>query len=256
MSTETPPPWDTDPLSRYFAEAEYNDRVTAFSFPTVFALLQAANSALELVEKAVEHDGEQVLLIPRFLIVRFRSSYLASIRLAMSGQIPESFALLRSAIEQAWYALHIARDPNPTSRAEIWLKRNDGPSEKAACKKEFTVKNVRTTHEACDQATADQLREVYETSIDFGAHPNQMGMLISMAHEKNPNQINYEVGILHPDTVPMLGALRLSVAVVIGALKIFQLVYPAKLAATPVQDRIGQLIKDINSVFKPWAGQI
>ncbi len=43
----------------------------------------------------------------------------------MSGQASEASLLLRGAIEQSWYALYMAKDPNPDNRVRIWLKRND-----------------------------------------------------------------------------------------------------------------------------------
>ena len=41
----------------------------------------------------------------------------------------------RSAIEQAWYALHIGMDPAPFTRAEIWLRRNETEQTRTACKR-------------------------------------------------------------------------------------------------------------------------
>lgn len=36
MTEREPPKWETDSLSKYFADAEFNERVTAINYPDVF----------------------------------------------------------------------------------------------------------------------------------------------------------------------------------------------------------------------------
>lgn len=101
MPEQEPPPWEDDSLSEFFKLTEYNDRVTALNHPEVFEFIKRINSAFKDVLQAIEHDSKQELVIPRFLIVRTFSSFLAAIRLAMSCQVIEAFPVLRQAIEQA-----------------------------------------------------------------------------------------------------------------------------------------------------------
>lgn len=252
MTEAQAPPWDDDPLSTFFKTAEYNDRVSALNLSTVYALLKRVHAAFGRVEAAVEKDNRQDLLIPRFFVVRAHSSFLAAIRLGMGGQLSESYAVLRAAIEQAWYALHIAKDPQPPGRSTVWLCRNDDEAAKAKCKTEFTVRNVRSTHESLDPATARQLHDLYETMIDFGAHPNQMGLLASLKKSETEKEINYQVGILCPDTVPLVSTLRLAVAVAVGGLRIFQLIFPERFRLTSLDAEIETLVAELNSVFKRY----
>lgn len=39
MSEKQPPDWGDDQLSRYFSDAEYNDRAAAINYAPVYALL-------------------------------------------------------------------------------------------------------------------------------------------------------------------------------------------------------------------------
>ena len=96
------------------------------------------------------------------------------------------------AIEQAWYALHIAKDPQAPNRSTMWLCRHDDDASKAKCKSEFSVQRVRSTHEALDPITADLLHQLYETTIDFGAHPNQRGLLSSMQRADTQTDTTYQ----------------------------------------------------------------
>jgi len=81
MTTEQKiPSWGNDQLSAFFQAAEDNDRVTSLKFPIIYRLLQRIDVAFRRVGVAVEKDSRQELLVPRFLIVRTHSSFLASIR--------------------------------------------------------------------------------------------------------------------------------------------------------------------------------
>ena len=63
----------------------------------------------------------------------------------MSGRVPESYPVLRAEIEQAWYALHIAKDPTPPDRCTIWLSRNDDKASETKCKEVNLAYNVLST---------------------------------------------------------------------------------------------------------------
>lgn len=247
-----PPDWGTDSFSRYLRDAEFNDRAAAANYPNVFALLQWVHTAFETAEAVFEKDGP-AMLVPRFLFVRSHSAYLAGCRLGMSGQFSEAHAVLRVGVEHAWYALHIAKDPAPFTRADVWLRRNEGAEALARCKAEFTVKNVRDTHDALDAATAAGLKALYEDLIDFGAHPNQLGVLAAARNAPEGNRVDYTIGILCPEELPVLFTLRLSVAVAIGALKTLRLVYPERFALVGLDIQIERLVGELNAVFKPYA---
>ena len=255
MTEQKTPPWGNDPLSNFFSEAEYNERVSALNLAPIYTLLQRLHAAFRRVEETVEKDNREELLVTRFLIVRSHSSLLAAIRLAMSGQLPESYAVLRATIEQAWYALHVAKDPQAPNRAEMWLRRNEDEVSKSKCRSEFTVANVRATHESLDSVTAKQLHQLYETMIDFGAHPNPRGVHMAMNKSETEKAINYQVGILFIDIIPLVATLRMAVAVAVGALKIFQLIFPERFKLMRLDEEIKGFVSELNGVFKRYMQQ-
>ncbi len=257
MSTEKQtPPWGQDELSTFFQTAEHNDRVTSLKFPSIYSLLQRVDAAFRRVEEAVEKHSHQDLLVPRFLIVRTHSSFLASIRLAMSGQIPESYAVLRASIEQAWYALHIAKDPHPPKRVTVWLCRNDDATSRSKCKNEFTVQNVRSTHESFDTVTAKQIHELYERMIDYGAHPNEQSLFLAMSQAETDEETNFTVGILWKSPDSILLTVRMAVAVAVGALKVFQCIFPELFRLISLDKEIEALVGELNSTFKTYGAQL
>jgi hypothetical protein len=253
MTKKEPPAWGGDSLSQFMCDADYNARVTAANYPTVFDLLRRVHDTFKRAEDAVEKDSGWLRLIPRFLLIRTHSSYLAAIRCGMSGQLSEAFIVLRGAVEQAWYALHMAADPDGDRRLQIWLRRNDDEQGTQRCKAEFTVKNVRTTHESLDVASAKEMSFVYAALIDYGAHPNQMGVLTGVRTVESAQQIDYQVGILYPAELPVMATLRLAVAVAVGALKVFQLIYPERYSFVGLDQELRLLVNELNSRFKPYA---
>ena len=94
MTEKKPSEWGNDPLSVFFKDAEYNNRVTALNLPAVYELLQRVNTLFKQFEDVIEKDTREEFLLPRFLMVRTHSSYLAGLRLAMSGQVSEAFPVL------------------------------------------------------------------------------------------------------------------------------------------------------------------
>ena len=252
MKDNAPPPWDKDPLSNYFAQAEFNERACSLRYPDIYDLLRRTDAAFGRLNEAIEKDDQDRLLMPRILVVRTRSSLLAAIRLGMSGQMPEAFALLRSAIENAWYALHIANDPDNTTRSELWLRRNESADAKRRCQQAFTVRQVRETHEAVDPATAKQFHELYEMSIDFGAHPNQLGAMGAMATSEVENRTTFNVGILHPAPLQLLMTMRMAIAVGIGALKVFERIFPERTKLISLDCEVEGLVRQLNVAFRRY----
>lgn len=250
------PPWGQDALSTLFQTAEYNDRVTSLKFPNVYSLLQRIDAAFRHVGEAVEKDSRQELLIPRLMIARTCSSFFASIRLSMSGQVPESYPVLRAGIEQAWYALHIAKDPIPPDRCTIWLSRNDDKSSKNKCKDEFKVGNVLATHKSSDAVTAKQLHELYNRAIDLGAHPNQQSILTGMNLSETDEETTFQVGLVAPQLLPVLMAIKTAAEVAIGTFKVYEVIFPERFQIMNLDRTINALIEELNRAFKPYTSQL
>jgi hypothetical protein len=218
----------------------------------VYALLQRVHVAYLRLVEAIENDHQEHVLVSRLLMCREHSSFLAAVRLAISGQVYESSAVLRCAIEQAWYALHIAKDPAPPNRAKVWLQRNQSNAAKSICKNEFTVTKVRSTHESIDSKTASHLQERYELMIDFGAHPNQFGVASSLRRKPEEEQPTYDSRVMAVDTVPVMFALRMAVEIALDGLKVFQLIYPERFMLVGLDRETETILNDINTAFRQY----
>src|SRR5258705_13223410 len=110
---QTLPPWADDELSELLGMAEYNTRAAAHNLPEIYGLIARVHRAFIRAREAVEKDNDQQRLIPRFLLARACSSCLASMRLALCGQLFAGHVVLPTQSEPAWDALPIAPAPRP-----------------------------------------------------------------------------------------------------------------------------------------------
>jgi hypothetical protein len=113
--------------------------------------------------------------------------------------------------------------------------------------------NVRSTHASFDAVTAEQLHHLYETLIDYGAHPNQQGVLTAMTMSEMEPETTWQVGLLAPKIVPLVVALKLAVEVAIGTFKVFQLIFPERFTILGFHEEINALARELNRVIQPYA---
>lgn len=103
-------------------------------------------------------------------------TYLAGIRVAISGHAAAVFPVLRTALESACYAYLIAKSPE---LAEVWLRRHDDGESLKSCRRAFdgAVRKVAADVDREQAGGGAWLLEAYEVAIDFGAHPNIKGVV-------------------------------------------------------------------------------
>jgi len=243
------PPWERDPLSSFLKDAALNEHISSLNLAPIYSLLKQTHSVFESVKSCIEKDNHEELLVPRLLLVRSYSAFLAAVRLSMSGQSLEAMPVLRAAIEQTWYSLHIARDPKPPERSFIWLQRHTSPLQTKMCKNEFTIANVSATHKSLDAPTEEKFHILYNDVIDYGAHPNEKGILASMKLEETADAVTYQVGILYPDPLLVTVTLKTAIEVAIGILKVSQLICPMQLKVAGLDICIEQLIREVPPTF-------
>lgn len=192
MSEETrnerfkPPPngWGDDDLTRFIHTATENTYATFERKNPLFQVYVRIDSQFRsLVSARIDEP------VPGFLLARTHSALLASIRMAMSGQAIETFVLSRCCLECALYALHCeGRD----HVAEVWLRRHEDPDAMRACRAEFTFgKLIETADARLPAAVTRRLKELYQRSIDYGGHPNERAISVSMMVEEDATHKHY-----------------------------------------------------------------
>lgn len=265
MTNQTIPPWGDDALSQFLSSAQENERISSLNMPELYELLQHVNAIFQDVMDITEKDHSDALLPARMLMARARGSWLAAVRLGMSGLTVETYPLVRSVIENAWYALHIAKDPAndaavatppvtdenpaPPTRAEIWLNRRQDKAATDLCREEFKVGNVRRTHEGLDSRNAAAMRDLYDRTIEMGGHPNELGVLGSLTRTETADALTFDVAFLTNNPLLISLAIKSAIEAGVGALRVFRLIFPERFDITGLRLKIEKLAVEHNAIF-------
>ncbi len=241
MALEPPPGWASDKLSEFLDTALRN----AFF---LFERHREVWKRLSAIDAAILKLGESR---PRgfsaFFLLRSHSAFRASVRVGSSGQIPETYALLRTTLEWALYAAHVHENDE---RAEVWLRRHDGEtpdgaptaeSEKARnrVRSEFTVRRLWEGLEQRSAPICNIAKELYDDSIDSGAHPNERALSSSMRPE---SEGTFQLDYFTPEnSLALQAALRRICQVGVCCLEIFELLWPERFRLLGIDTELPQL---------------
>lgn len=143
-------------------------------------------------------DGQHIPEIPMFLSTNSFMLWTSAIRTAMSGHEMAVYPLLRTSLESACYALLICRKPE---LGPIWAGRHDGEVQLKAARKVFrtAVGDVVEDVVGKDPALGSFVSQLYEASIDLGAHPNALGIMRHVqATDPTAEQTRYDLGSIYP----------------------------------------------------------
>ncbi|MSP67134.1 MAG: hypothetical protein EXQ96_03350 [Alphaproteobacteria bacterium] len=214
-----PPGWGTDTLTG-FIEAAYRNRFATFANKRDwFQRLTRLDACFLRIAKDCLNPSDYIAAL---LFMRCHSAYRAACEHALAGQCADLFPQVRVCLEYAGYALHIHRN---AGLGEKWLRRHDDKATKRAVKNEFTVSNIRTTIGKINEHAAKVFDELYQRTIDLGAHPNEQAVTGSLAITKQENRTEFQQIHLHSDSLSLDHGLRTTAQTGVCSLEIFQGVF-------------------------------
>lgn len=130
----------------------------------------------------IPHAGSIKPATASILLMNSHASLRAAISLALSGQLLPVFMTLRGSIESALYANAMVSKPE---LQEVWLKRDIDEKSRQLCRDEFSIgKMFRYLSKTQNQEFSDGIRNTYDSTIDFGAHPNNRSLIRSIRIEE------------------------------------------------------------------------
>ena len=195
-----PPNWQADELTR-FLETAHQNRWATFANKPIAKRLIALDACFDKAEKGLINPQHKVAAL---LLLRTHASYRAGCEHAMAGQVVETFIMIRACLESAGYALHMAKTPGADI---VWLNRHEDEASLKAARKLIEIGNVRATILACNQKAAGVFDTLYQTAIDFGAHPNERAVTGSLNIERGKDHAEMQQLFLHGDGPQMDHAL-------------------------------------------------
>lgn len=123
---------------------------------------------------------------PLVLCMNAYQFFLAGSRMALSGHCAAVFPLLRTALESAAYASLMMHKPE---LEEVWTSRHQSKKKKEDCSSAFTFKQaIKLLKDRAPDIHA-LATSAYEGAIDYGAHPNVIGVFghVSIDDQRSDN---------------------------------------------------------------------
>lgn len=136
---------------------------------------------------------------PIIHLMRINARFLlmTGFRIGLTGHVAAIFPVLRTALETGCYALLMSKND---SLPEIWLGRNSSPEGLKACKNAFNkpIKDAQKLVDEHDPILGAWMYALYESTIDFGAHPNAKTVTLH-------TRISDEEGMTRLDNIGIYG---------------------------------------------------
>ena len=238
-STNGPPQpvdWGKDALSEYFSMS-YQNRIASFvNKSDAYQKFLDIDSCFAKISEAWTNPRP---IVPALLLIRAHCAYRAACEAALAGQTVEAFIMIRALLEASGYAAHISIN---AGLDEIWLRRHDSdPKHLKAAKDEFTVGKVRSSIEKRDKHTASRFINLYDTSIEFGAHPNERSISGNLDKIDHQDSVVFNLKMLQGDGVALDHALLTVARAGVCSLDILQIPFGARFELLGVRKRALEL---------------
>lgn len=231
MALPAPPhAWEFGEIPRFIDDARNNEFATFANMPSEIARLSDIDVGFRKAIDGLNHSKEW---FAGFFMLRAHSNFLAACRLCWSGQNPETYAVLRSCLENALYGLYLAK--NPESR-ETWLRRQDSDEAKKKVRDEFKIGVLLKLAASINEKEGAVAKALYERTIDYGAHPNEVALTQSLKMEEGKDQINFSVSYLDANPLARDVAIKTTSQVAVCTLSLFGSVYPERFKILGLND--------------------
>ena len=235
LPPSAPERWASDDVTAFIDAARVNEYATFANLPAQMSRLIGIDRAFRKVIDAFNNSKDW---FPGLFVLRAHSNYLGACRLTLSGQLPESYALLRSTLENALYGLYLSR--NPASR-ETWLRREDDTKSKQKVRNEFTIGALLKLATQIAPSEGKVAKTMYERAIAQGAHPNELALMQTLKLGKQPAHLKFTVSYLQGDGLPLQLALKSTAQVGVCTLALFERVMPERYAILGINQDVASL---------------
>jgi len=182
---------------------------------------------------------------------RAHSTFRTAAGLSLSGQAVEAAIVRRACLESTLYGVSIKLDPK---LLELWLRRNDDETSKRAQKRAFQNANLLPVLRSVDPKMSEVWSFHYEEAIEFGAHPNPMGILSSARWAEDGVKQELQVTYLHGDAPLLWFAMRSTAHVGLASLLIFYHMAEGVFLNTGVREKTLGLRSVVDAMFKEKRG--
>ena len=231
-----PDGWTTNELAEYFDRMRKNQLATFDMERPLFGLLSEIETMYRRALDSIDHVEKGFFAV---FLIRAHGSYVAACSLAAACHAPETYALLRLTLESTMYGLFMSKD---NERSKLWLKRHDDEQTRNKVRKLFTnTALLNTVEKELPASDGKRFRDLYEETIDRGAHPNERYLTPYMEVEQKEHGVYIEVTHMF-EGGPRLQQIMLSTARTgICGLLVFEHLYRTRFAIVSLDEDIHRL---------------
>lgn len=183
QQAKRPAGWGGDSLSEFISLVQGNCLGTFSHFKQEYARLTGLD---KLFFKFLENLHQTESPTNFFLLGRAHGSFRASCVLTLGCQIYDAYATMRACLESALYAFFMHQHPE---HQRTWIDRRQSPEATRLVRNTFVIKTMLTELAAMDSKLGDVVSELYEKTIEYGAHPNVDGVLISSEIQQTDDKV-------------------------------------------------------------------
>lgn len=234
-----PQNWSDDSLSQFIQDTIDNTYATFHNLKPPYNKLKDIHTVFR---KIVDNIGNTPDWFATFFLVRSHSALLGAVRLALSGQVPEAYMVLRGCLENALYGFYVTRKPESK---ETWLRRHDDKESKNKVRKEFKISNLLNLLEKEDGRLRIIASDLYERSIDYGGHPNERALLSVTTKKVDENKTTFQSAYLIGNEPALELCLKSCSQIGVCALSIFQMIYKERFDILGLTDALMVLKKGL-----------
>ena len=218
ITTHVPTGWGEDNLSAFIDQARDNVFASFVKIHPHYDKLLTVDAAYLLI-------GENPLNPPDFFaplfLLKAHSSFRAAVGLAMSGQSPEAFMVMRGCLESALYGLYINRNEDAFG---VWIRRHEDDKARKRVRKEFTIARMWETLKSIDAKLQGETEALYEKTIDLGAHPNPASVISALKMSKGEDRTKFQLAYLSAEPEVIRGTMKSAAQTGVIGLSIFRYV--------------------------------
>lgn len=170
MNLEPPTDWGSDPIAEFMDLLRSNTFATFENCRQHYDRLVAING---VYTRLIDHLDDANAWFKSLFLLNAHACYLGAIQLSCGGQLPQSHMVLRGCIENSLYGFFFHIHPE---KEKIWESRQDTPENARMVRAEFKIGAIMKQFGKTDESIGPVVTELYNMTIDLGAHPNVWGL--------------------------------------------------------------------------------
>jgi hypothetical protein len=239
VTVHLPDGWGDDELLAFFEHARGNAFASFVQMPEPYVKLLEVDAAFLLINSNLK-DPED--FSAPFFMFKAHSSYRAAAWLAMTGHSPEAFMVMRGCIESALYGLYLNRNEK-SFRA--YMSRHDDETTRQAVRREFTIRRMWSCLRDVDGELQAKAEQVYNKTIDFGAHPNVAALIAATTMTRTKKGVRFTLAYLTEDQQVLQGTMKSVAQAGVVALSVFRHIFNDRYDRLGLTESLPQLRQEL-----------